>query len=234
MMAAPFPLLRLPFHVTPSVYAGVIAWNLLLSNPGMAAAAFFVFERAPNLASQTVAIALVGVTAGCALAAALGMANVVPAFRHTFYRHRTMAAHVREYWWTREPYVLDCWFDSGCAPFAAVHYPFRGQSAPPPSVDFVAEGVDQTRGWFYTLMVLSTALFDQPAFKNLICNGLVLAGDGVLSMLEQERRVPRLTARGAAEVRQQQRRALLLGHRVRLRRQHGDSSRKLVRTEHHP
>lgn len=44
--------------------------------------------------------------------------------------------------------------------------------------DFVAEGLDQTRGWFYTLMVLSTALFDKPAFKNLICNGLVLAADG--------------------------------------------------------
>ena len=44
--------------------------------------------------------------------------------------------------------------------------------------DFVAEGLDQTRGWFYTLMVLSTALFDKPAFKNLVCNGLVLAGDG--------------------------------------------------------
>jgi isoleucyl-tRNA synthetase len=44
--------------------------------------------------------------------------------------------------------------------------------------DFVAEGLDQTRGWFYTLMVLSTALFDKPAFKNLVCNGLVLAADG--------------------------------------------------------
>jgi hypothetical protein len=44
--------------------------------------------------------------------------------------------------------------------------------------DFVAEGLDQTRGWFYTLMVLSTALFDRPAFKNLVCNGLVLAADG--------------------------------------------------------
>merc|ERR1712185_457100 len=86
MTAAPFPFMRLPCVVTPSVYAGVIAWNLLLSNPGMVAAAFFAFERAPNLASQTVAIALVGVTAGCALTAALGMANVVPAFRRTFCR----------------------------------------------------------------------------------------------------------------------------------------------------
>jgi len=44
--------------------------------------------------------------------------------------------------------------------------------------DFVAEGIDQTRGWFYTLMVLSTALFDKPTFKHLVCNGLVLAADG--------------------------------------------------------
>ena len=107
MMAAPFPILRYPWMVTPSVYAGVIAWNLLLSNPGMAAAAFFAFERAPNLASQAVAIALVGVTAGCALAAALGMANVVPTFRPTFYRHRTGAVHMREFWWKRESYMWD-------------------------------------------------------------------------------------------------------------------------------
>ena len=60
------------------------------------------------------------------------------------------------------------------------HYPFENkekfeQSFP---ADFIAEGIDQTRGWFYTLMVLSTCLFDKPAFKNLICNGLVLAEDG--------------------------------------------------------
>jgi isoleucyl-tRNA synthetase len=76
--------------------------------------------------------------------------------------------------------VFDCWFESGSMPYAQMHYPFenkeqfeRGFPA-----DFIAEGLDQTRGWFYTLMVLSTALFDQPAFKNLIVNGLVLAGDG--------------------------------------------------------
>ena len=76
--------------------------------------------------------------------------------------------------------VFDCWFESGSMPYAQLHYPFenkelfdRGFPA-----DFIAEGLDQTRGWFYTLMVLSTALFDKPAFKNLIVNGLVLAGDG--------------------------------------------------------
>ena len=76
--------------------------------------------------------------------------------------------------------VFDCWFESGSMPYAQQHYPFenkeRFESAFP--ADFVAEGLDQTRGWFYTLMVLSTALFDKPAFKNLICNGLVLASDG--------------------------------------------------------
>ncbi len=76
--------------------------------------------------------------------------------------------------------VFDCWFESGSMPYAQQHYPFenkaRFEGAFP--ADFVAEGLDQTRGWFYTLMVLSTALFDKPAFKNLICNGLVLAADG--------------------------------------------------------
>eukprot|EP00924_Labyrinthula_sp_SR-Ha-C_P008800 augustus_masked-scaffold_2-processed-gene-3.48-mRNA-1 protein AED:0.01 eAED:0.02 QI:0/-1/0/1/-1/1/1/0/1176 len=78
--------------------------------------------------------------------------------------------------------VFDCWFESGSMPYAQQHYPFEEdkkevfeQGFP---ADFIAEGLDQTRGWFYTLMVLSTALFDRPAFKNLIVNGLVLADDG--------------------------------------------------------
>ena len=60
------------------------------------------------------------------------------------------------------------------------HYPFENKAKFEANfpADFVAEGLDQTRGWFYTLMVLSTALFDKPAFKNLVCNGLVLAADG--------------------------------------------------------
>lgn len=76
--------------------------------------------------------------------------------------------------------VFDCWFESGSMPYAQMHYPFenkeRFESHFP--ADFIAEGLDQTRGWFYTLMVLSTALFDRPAFRNLVCNGLVLAADG--------------------------------------------------------
>mmetsp|Transcript_94896 Transcript_94896/g.284387 ORF Transcript_94896/g.284387 Transcript_94896/m.284387 type:complete len:714 (-) Transcript_94896:24-2165(-) len=78
----------------------------------------------------------------------------------------------------REPFVLDCWFDSGCAPFAAAHYPFRGQADPPPVVDFVAEGVDQTRGWFYTMLALSTALFGRAAYRSVLAVGLVLDADG--------------------------------------------------------
>ena len=76
--------------------------------------------------------------------------------------------------------VFDCWFESGSMPYAQLHYPFENKESFPEKfpADFVAEGLDQTRGWFYTLMVISTCLFDQPAFKNLIVNGLVLAADG--------------------------------------------------------
>jgi isoleucyl-tRNA synthetase len=65
-------------------------------------------------------------------------------------------------------------------PYAQVHYPFENKAKFEASfpADFIAEGVDQTRGWFYTLLVLSTLLFDKPPFKNLIVNGLVLAEDG--------------------------------------------------------
>jgi len=80
----------------------------------------------------------------------------------------------------RTPEVLDCWFESGSMPYAQNHYPFENKEhfeANFPA-DFIAEGLDQTRGWFYTLMVLSTALFDKPAFKNVVVNGLVLAEDG--------------------------------------------------------
>eukprot|EP00850_Spirogloea_muscicola_P006897 SM000033S12418 [mRNA] locus=s33:848870:857947:- [translate_table: standard] len=76
--------------------------------------------------------------------------------------------------------VFDCWFESGSMPYGYIHYPFENREQLEHNFpgDFVAEGLDQTRGWFYTLMVLATALFDKPAFKNLICNGLVLAEDG--------------------------------------------------------
>ena len=75
---------------------------------------------------------------------------------------------------TRE--VVDVWFDSGSVPFAQFHYPFENkelfESAFP--ADFIAEGIDQTRGWFYTLHNISTALFDKPAYRNVVVNDLVL------------------------------------------------------------
>ncbi|CAM9890026.1 unnamed protein product [Pylaiella littoralis] len=76
--------------------------------------------------------------------------------------------------------VFDCWFESGSMPYAQLHYPFENKEKFEKNfpADFIAEGLDQTRGWFYTLTVLGAALFDKPAFKNLIVNGLVLAGDG--------------------------------------------------------
>jgi isoleucyl-tRNA synthetase len=80
----------------------------------------------------------------------------------------------------RIPEVLDCWFESGSMPYAQNHYPFKNKEhfdAHFPS-DFIAEGIDQTRGWFYTLTVLAAALFDRPAFKACVVNGLMLASDG--------------------------------------------------------
>jgi isoleucyl-tRNA synthetase len=76
--------------------------------------------------------------------------------------------------------VLDCWFESGAMPYAQHHYPFENKELVEQNLpaDFIAEGLDQTRGWFYTLLVLSTALFDRPPFKNVIVNGLILADDG--------------------------------------------------------
>jgi isoleucyl-tRNA synthetase len=80
----------------------------------------------------------------------------------------------------RTPEVLDCWFESGSMPYAQQHYPFKkgGDVNSFFPADFIAEGLDQTRGWFYTLMVLGTCLFDKSPFKNVVVNGLVLAEDG--------------------------------------------------------
>ena len=80
----------------------------------------------------------------------------------------------------RVPEVLDCWFESGSMPFAQQHYPFenREQFEDNFPADFIVEYIGQTRAWFYTLHVMATALFDQPAFENVICHGIVLDGDG--------------------------------------------------------
>ena len=80
----------------------------------------------------------------------------------------------------RIPEVLDCWFESGAMPYGQSHYPFENReffdSHFP--ADFINEGLDQTRGWFYTLTILAAALFKKPAFKNCVVSGLVLASDG--------------------------------------------------------
>ena len=80
----------------------------------------------------------------------------------------------------RVPEVLDCWFESGSMPYAQVHYPFENREwfeTHYPG-DFIVEYIGQTRGWFYTLHVLATALFDRPAFLNCISHGIVLGDDG--------------------------------------------------------
>lgn len=80
----------------------------------------------------------------------------------------------------RIPDVLDCWFESGSMPYAQHHYPFENkeyvdQNFP---ADFICEGLDQTRGWFYTLTIIASALFGTPAFKNCVTNGIVLTKEG--------------------------------------------------------
>ncbi|MFY8159754.1 MAG: isoleucine--tRNA ligase [Candidatus Kapaibacteriota bacterium] len=77
--------------------------------------------------------------------------------------------------------VIDVWFDSGSMPFAQMHYPFENKDLFEKSfpADFIAEGIDQTRGWFYTLHNIATAIFDKPAFKNIVVNELILDKNGV-------------------------------------------------------
>ena len=80
----------------------------------------------------------------------------------------------------RIPEVFDCWFESGSMPYAQQHYPFENKDYFEKNfpADFISEGLDQTRGWFYTLTILASHLFDKPAFKNCVVNGIVLAEDG--------------------------------------------------------
>ncbi|HEX6233544.1 MAG TPA: isoleucine--tRNA ligase, partial [Jiangellaceae bacterium] len=80
----------------------------------------------------------------------------------------------------RVPEVLDCWFESGSMPFAQVHYPFENREWFEHHYpgDFIVEYIGQTRGWFYTLHVLATALFDRPAFRNCVAHGILLGEDG--------------------------------------------------------
>ncbi len=81
----------------------------------------------------------------------------------------------------RIPEIVDVWFDSGSMPFAQYHYPFENKELFDKTfpADFIAEGIDQTRGWFYTLHNIATALFDKPAFKNIVVNELILDEQGL-------------------------------------------------------
>ena len=90
----------------------------------------------------------------------------------------TVAGEDGEY--RRVSEVLDCWFESGSMPYAQLHYPFENTNVFTAGfpAEFIAEGLDQTRGWFYTLTVLAAAIFDKPAFRNVIVNGMVMAEDG--------------------------------------------------------
>jgi len=92
--------------------------------------------------------------------------------------HIVIEKNGKKYYRTEE--VLDCWFESGAMPYAQYHYPFENKEAFDKNfpAEFIAEGLDQTRGWFYTLTVLGNALFDKSPFKNVIVNGLILAEDG--------------------------------------------------------
>jgi isoleucyl-tRNA synthetase len=80
--------------------------------------------------------------------------------------------------YTRIPEVLDCWVESGSMPFASIHHPFSTNTKNLVSADWIAEAQDQTRGWFRALHVLSTGIFNQPAYKNINCTGLIMASDG--------------------------------------------------------
>ncbi len=80
----------------------------------------------------------------------------------------------------RVPEVIDCWFDSGSMPYAQYHYPFENKEQFEKNfpADFICEGIDQTRGWFYSLLAISTLLFNKPAYKNIVVNELILDKEG--------------------------------------------------------
>ncbi len=110
----------------------------------------------------------------------LGMSQTVPKDLHRPYIDEIVLVAENGEPMYREPDLIDVWFDSGAMPYAQWHYPFEnkekfGHSFP---ADFIAEGVDQTRGWFYTLHAIATMVFDSMAFKTVVSNGLVLDANG--------------------------------------------------------
>lgn len=100
-------------------------------------------------------------------------------FGHFNVTENKLIETITKYWapLKRIPEVLDCWFESWSMPYASKHYPFENNEDFKFPADFIAEWIDQTRGWFYTLLILGTALFDNTPFLNVIVNGTVLAED---------------------------------------------------------
>ncbi len=104
----------------------------------------------------------------------------------------------------RTPEVLDCWFESGSMPYAQQHYPFAAEAGEGGQLDsffpaqFIAEGLDQTRGWFYTLLVLGTSLFGKSPYENVIVNGLI-SRERRQKNVEAPQKLPR-PERGARDV----------------------------------
>ena len=112
---------------------------------------------------------------------ALGLSQEVPKDLHRPYIDDVTLVDDSGKPMTRELDLIDVWFDSGSMPYAQWHYPFENKEKFENNfpADFIAEGVDQTRGWFYTLHAISTMIFDQVAYKNVVSNGLVLDSNGV-------------------------------------------------------
>ena len=113
--------------------------------------------------------------------AALGLDQIVPKDLHRPYIDDVILVSSNGEKMTRELDLIDVWFDSGSMPYAQWHYPFENKEKFENNypADFIAEGVDQTRGWFYTLHAISTMVFDQVAYKNVVSNGLVLDSSGI-------------------------------------------------------
>ncbi|MEE9437581.1 MAG: isoleucine--tRNA ligase [Saprospiraceae bacterium] len=112
---------------------------------------------------------------------ALGLSQEVPKDMHRPYIDSVILVSDNGQKMTRELDLIDVWFDSGSMPYAQMHYPFENKEAFANNfpADFIAEGVDQTRGWFFTLHAIATMVFDSVAFKNVVSNGLVLDKKGV-------------------------------------------------------
>ena len=106
--------------------------------------------------------------------------SVIPELHRPYVDSVTIPCHRCGRDMKRVSYVIDCWYDSGSAPHASMHYPFENREEFERQFprDFIAEGIDQTRGWFYSLLAISTAVFDRPSYLSVICHAHVLDAEG--------------------------------------------------------